>query len=252
GLTLVREGGGTLIPVETRAFVDEGGDIATLRPLAPLGQDSVYRVSLSNAIADSDGHPLANAPVVERFRTENRTRPAPIEAGKISASVPDSESYVSIAATIGSVNPDDEVILLNETTGFTVLATVAADGSFSSRVRAELTDQLVILLRDRNGSETRVDPGPLLHRDLVTGAVISAVIGGSGGIVASPEGIRLIVPAGALPGATELSVSRVTEPFSLPADLASDATVLTAFAARFTVADRIRIDSTTRRFQAPV
>jgi len=251
-ITLEREDGAALLPVESRVFEDEGGDIVVLRPLAPLAQDAVYRITLTGGVVDSDGRALAGAPISERLRTEDRTPPATIGAGNISASVPDSDGFVTITATAGSVNPDDVVILLNETTGFTVLVAVAADGSFTGRVRAELTNQIVVLLRDRNGNETRVDPGPLLRRDPVTGVVLSAVIGRSGGTVTSAEGIRLIVPAGSLSAATELSVSRVHEPFALPADLAAVAAVVAAFQARFAVVDRVRIDAGGGQFRSPV
>jgi hypothetical protein len=249
---LEKEDGGTFAPVETRLLTDEGGDVVVLRPLSPLAQESVYRITLTGAIVDADGRALQSAPVVERFRTEDRTPPPPIGAGKISASVPDAEGFVTITATLGSLNPDDVVILLNETTGFTVLVTIAADGSFSGRLRAELSDQLVILVRDRNGNETRADPGPLLRRDPVTGAILSAVLGPAGGTVVSGDGIRLIVPAGALPGATELSVSRVPGTSTLPSDLAGNASVAAAFQSRFTFADRFRIDGALHQFLTPV
>ena len=251
GLTLDREDGTTLEPIAIRVFIDEGGDVLTIRPQSPLIQDSIYRLTLTSAITDLDGRALVNAPIVERLRTEDRAPPAPIAAGRITASVPDASGLVTISATLGSVNPDDVVILLNETTGFTVLATVAADGSFTGQVQADIADQLVILLRDRSGNETRVDPGPLLRRDS-TGAVLSAVIGRAGGTVTSPDGLQLIVPSGSLLGATELSVVRVTEPFGLPEDLQGNASVVSAFQASFVVADRIRIVGNTERFNAPV
>ncbi|MGH9347049.1 MAG: alpha/beta hydrolase [Vicinamibacterales bacterium] len=60
------------------------------------------------------------------------------------------------------------------------------------------------------------------------------------------------MPAGALPGATELRVSRVADAFTLPDDVASDPGVVAAFQARFTAIDRVRVEADTARFLAPL
>jgi len=251
-IALEKEAGSALESVPIKLFVGNDGTVATVRPLAPLDDDAFYRVALASGIVDLDGRALADTPVVERFNTEDLTPPAPIDPGRIEASVPDDEGFVRVTGSLGSVNPDDVVIVLNETTGFTDLATVNADGSFVGRVRADVTDRITIIVRDRNDNEFTVGTGPLVRRDPATGEVVSVVIGREGGSFTSGDGISLTVPAGALFGATEISASRVSEEFTLPPDLASDASTLAAFESLFNVVDRVRIGAGAHRFAAPI
>ena len=251
-ITLAREEGSGTVPVQSYVFASSDGRVATLRPLAALADNTRYQLSLTAGIVDADGRALADAPIVERLSTEDRTPPAAVDPGQIEASVPDADGLVTVTGTTGSVNPDDTVILLNETTGLTRLATVGADGSFSAGVLAELSDQLTLIIRDRNGNERSIDPGPWVRRDPATGEVLSAVIGRAGGEVASADGVRLIIPAGALSSATEVSVARVQDAFELPADLAGDPDLVAAFEGLFRVAERIRITADAGAFTDPI
>ncbi|BBO87548.1 hypothetical protein DSCOOX_07280 [Desulfosarcina ovata subsp. ovata] len=251
-LTLEKENGSSLTPIATKLVVAGEGEIAKLRPIETLEDDTVYRITLSQAIVDTDNYPLAEAPVVERFKTVDLTPPGPIDPGSIEVGFPDEEGFVSISGSIGSVNPDDTVIVLNETTGFTALAIVSADGSFNARVYAELTDQITLRVQDRNGNEIIIDPGPFVQRDPITGEVLSTMVGRRGGTVPGPDGIQMIVPAGSLIDATELRLSRDKDPFSLPSDIASKPTLVSAFESFFDVVDRIRIDGDVRQFIGPV
>jgi hypothetical protein len=251
-LILEKEDGTELIPVSTKLLVDEQGSVARLRPLKPLNDDSIYRVTLTDTIIDRDGHALVNAPIIERFRTEDLSPPASIDPGKIEMSVPDNEGFVTITGSLGSVNPDDSVIVLNETTGFVVLATVYADGSFEARIYAEITDEVTLIVQDYNGNETRIDPGPFVRRDPVTGEIISVVIGHDGGTVTSSDGTSLIVPAGALYDAAELSISFIEEDFTLPGDIADNPNLVAAFDSLFTVVNTVRIEADINKFANPV
>ena len=107
-------------------------------------------------------------------------------------------------------------------------------------------------IRDASGNTTTIRVGTLVRRDPITGDVVLTIVGRAGGTVTSQDGIRLIVPEGAVQRGTELAVQRLTEPFQLPADLATDATLVAAFNARFTVVDRIRITTNVARFVAPI
>lgn len=251
-MTLAREEGSGPVPVQSHVFASSDGTVATLRPLAALADNARYQLSLTAGIVDADGRALADAPIVERLSTEDRTPPPAVDPGQIEASVPDADGLVRVTGTTGSVNPDDTVILLNETTGLTRLATVGADGSFSASILAEVSDQLTLIIRDRNGNELSIDPGPWVRRDPATGEVLSAVIGRAGGEFASADGVRLIIPAGALSSATEVSVARVQDAFELPADLASDPDLVAAFEGLFRVAERIRITADAGVFTDPI
>src|SRR5205814_8890615 len=106
-------------------------------------------------------------------------------------------------------------IVLNQTSGFTVLADVQPDGSFTAKVRAQATDLITIIVRDHNDNETSINIRTLVRRDPVSGNIISRVIGKSGGTVTSSDGVQRIVPSGALLGATELSQERDANAFAL-------------------------------------
>ena len=251
-VTLSREDASGLVPVDASLVVASDDASLVLRPLAPLTDDAVYRITLTSQIVDTDKCPLADAPYVERLRTADRTPPPIIAPGQIEASFPGEEGFVTITGSPGSVNPGDVVIGLNATTGFSALAAVNADGSFSVSVAADVTDELSVLVRDASGNTTTIRVGTLVRRDPTTGDVVLTIVGRAGGTVSTPDGIRLIVPEGAVQRGTELAVKRLIEPFQLPADLASDTALAAAFNARFTVVDRVRITTNVTRFTAPV
>ena len=216
-------------PVPCAMVVGDDSQTVTLRPLKNLQDDALYLLTLNEAIVDSDGRPLAAAPVTERIRTEDLTPPAPIDPGKVEMSVPDTDGYVTVTATLGSASPEDTVILFNQSTGYTAVATVNSDGSFTGRLQATVDDEITIFVRDRSGNETTLDPGAFIDRHPVTGKIRSVVLGRKGGDVPSAEGFLLSVPAGALTGATEFSLSRATEGFTLPPDIAADANLQAVF-----------------------
>jgi hypothetical protein len=252
GVTLSREDGANIVPENVALAVASDNRSLILRPFTPLASDTVYRITLTSQVVDVDGRSLANAPYVERLRTEDRSPPPLIPADQTEALVPDEDGFITIRGSQGSVNPDDVVIGLNATTGFSALATVNADGSFTVRIRGDATDELSILIRDRYDNTTTVAIGTLLRRDPVTGQVLAVVVGRSGGTVSTQDGIRLIVPAGAVQSGTELAAARLSAPFHLPSDLQTNAAVAAAFDARFTVVDRIRITSNVGRFSGPI
>ena len=251
-ITLEQEVDGSLILVATNLVISNDSIETTLRPLATLADDTVFHLTLNDSIVDSDGRALADAPVVQTLRTEDITPPASIAPGQIEASFPDAEGFITITASPGTVNPDDIVIILNQTTGVSVLATVSPDGSFTARIQAESTDLISIIVRDRNNNETTIDIESLVDRDPVTGEIISTIIGRRGGTVSGPDNIQLTVPAGAVAGATELAVTPNTDEFTLPADLLADPAVVDAFNALFTPADRVQLDASITSFAGPI
>lgn len=251
GVALVRESSSGDVAVPFRIVPGANDSVVILRLNEPLVDGSVHRLTLAPPIVDRDGRTLADAPVVERFSTIDRTPPPAIDPGQVTASMPDGEGYVTVTGSAGTVNPDDVVFLMNDDTGHSVLATVATDGSFTGRLLASLADRLVVIVRDRADNQTRFDVGPFIRRDPVTGEVLAAVVRQTGGAV-ERDGIRLDVPLGAMPGAAEVSVSRVTEPFELPVDIAASPTAAAAFANLFRPVARVRVDADIRRFASPV
>jgi len=252
GLILTLDGVGGPVAVDAKLLVAPDAASARLRPLEPLADGAVYRVTLDDTIVDRDGLALAQAPVIERIRTQDLTPPGPIDAGNIEASVPDEDGLVTVTGSLGSVNPEDTVLVLNEFTGFVTVATVETDGSFSAEIPAATSDRLQLISLDPYGNEVTTDVGGFVRRDPTTGEVLAVVVSRDGAVVHGPDGIALDVPTGAVAGAAEVAVSRNDAPFALPDDLLTEPAVVAAFEALFSVVDRIEIESTAPRFAAPV
>ena len=115
---------------------------------------------------------------MERLCTEDWTPPAPVSPGLVEASVPDAQGSVTVSGSAGTLNPDDSVIILNDDSGLSVLATVASgDGSFQQRIRAALGERLILIVRDRNDNQTRLVVEAFVRRYSLTREVIAAVMG---------------------------------------------------------------------------
>lgn len=251
-LTLTRDVSGSQKPVEARVILSSDGLTATLRPIRPLTGETLYRIHVNDGFQDADGRHLAQAPYTETFRTKDNTPPAVIDAGNIEATVPDENGMVHVTGSMGSVAPDDMVILLNEDTGITVLATVHADGSFSGEIPCWTDQSIAIIIKDRSDNQTRISVKTLVNRDPATGEIVSAIIGRNGGEFVSDDDVRLILAEGAVGVPTEVSVSLMEDPFELPADIENDPVLSQAFNDMFTPVARIRIDSNPARFNSAV
>ena len=243
---------GALTPVGVAAFLEQQGTVARLRPLESLMADGRYQLQIGTGLADSDGRDLADAPITQTISVVGVSEPVVADIGQIEASPPDEDGNVQIEAGVGTVAPDNIVIVLNQNTGATSIATVNADGSFSASVVAGLDDDIAIIVRDAFGNDTMVTIDSFVERDPNTGEVLSAFIGRSGGVVASGDDLRLIVPQGAVNVRTQITIERLTEPFVLPADLIADSEVVAAFNAEFGVAERIRITADVPDFSMPL
>ena len=237
--------------VATRLILGEGGTIATLRPLEALDGNSVYQVTLADTILDDEGRVLDQAPIVERFITEDDSPPT-IDPGRIEASFPDADGFVHVTATLGTVAPGDSVIVLNETTGVSELATVSVDGSLVGKVRAEQSDQISLIVLDAAGNETRLPITQLVRRDPVDGHLQSVVMGRAGGSFVSEDGVGVSLGAGALRAATELSAALVGAPLALPPDIDSDPELSARFGECFTSVERVEVATDGPGFDAPI
>lgn len=250
GAQLVREDNGQAVAITVVATEDP--KTFKLRPTQLLDDSTIYRVTLSPAIVDADGRSLSDSPYSERIRTVDRTAPPQIEPGKIEATAPNAQGIVVITGGPGSVNPTDVVIVINETTGLTVLAAVALDGSFRGEIRADIDDLLSLIVRDQSDNETRIPIRTLVRRDPTSGDVIGAIIGTDGGVLELPDGTSLIVPTGAVAAPTDFRLVAVDTPISLPPDLIGNPEVASAFGAAFRPVATIRLDASVARFQQPV
>ena len=240
----------TAVPV--KILTEENETTVRIRPLASLAGNTHYQLTLGSAITDKNGRALADTPYRTRFLTSDTTPPETIDPGHIRATAPDGEGIVHITGTAGSVNTDDTVILLNETNGLTVTATVYPDGSFDGEIRAVITDSIAIIVKDRSGNDTHIPVDTLERRDPATGEILSVVIGRSGGDFTTDDGMKLTLPAGAVLLPTEIKFDHADSDFVLPQDILADAGLEQAFNSSFSVVARISIDADVYQFKKPV
>ena len=240
----------TAVPV--KILTEENETTVRIRPLASLAGNTHYQLTLGSAITDKNGRALADTPYRTRFLTSDTTPPETIDPGHIRATAPDGEGIVHITGTAGSVNTDDTVILLNEANGLTVTATVYSDGSFDGEIRAVITDNIAIIVKDRSGNDTHIPVGTLERRDPATGEILSVVIGRSGGDFTTDDGMKLTLPAGAVLLPTEIKFDHADSDFVLPQDILADIGLAQAFNSSFSVVARIRIDADIYQFKKPV
>ncbi|RLA51346.1 MAG: hypothetical protein DRR42_10635, partial [Gammaproteobacteria bacterium] len=203
---LLRDG----IVVNGAVTATPDGLSAIFRPASALAENTLFQVTLANAIEDSYGHnlfgDLPDESFIASFTTVDNTPPERPEAGRISLSIPElSGGETKIVGTVGTAEPNTVVVAINVTTGVTTTVEARNDGSFEIRLPAANADYIELLLIDSSGNEQRFDPGRFTSLDG------SVVIGSMGGTIVGPEGISAIVPEGALPDGTLVKIDVLQE-----------------------------------------
>lgn len=190
-----------------------------------LKSKTTYTVALSTGITDLYGNPLS-APVTANFTTKSLVPPTIPPAGQITVSFPNANGLVTISATQGTIATENHLDLFNATTGMTVSVDLQGNGSFTGQIKAELGDELRLLIRDPSGNVTFADPGPYRDADGKT------LVDKKGGTVRGDENVALILPPEALSIPQILTVEPITEA-TLPAPIPSG----------FTFAGAVNIDT---------
>ncbi|MGE3957097.1 MAG: Ig-like domain-containing protein [Vicinamibacterales bacterium] len=184
----------------------QNNTVVTFRPVAPLAPNERYTASVTTAIADVTGYPLASA-VSVTFDSLDTRPPQPPPAGAISASIPDPLGLSSVSGTQGTAGPTDRVFVDNLTTGAVAVALVQANGSFSTSIAAAASDALRVRIVDVAGNETAIDLGAFQQTN--PDGSVSQFVSAAGGTVKGPNGIEAEVPAGAFDGGAVVTIKDV-------------------------------------------
>ncbi len=184
--------------------VNPDGTVVTFYPSALLQSLTHYTLSISKSIKDLQGYPLGTD-VMTHFTIKNTTPPPMPPAGSITATFPDANGYITVSSTQGSVVPNVSVLIINDTTGEIVTVQSQSNGSFTGKIRAQLGDEIKIMLMDSSGNQTLITYITFKSDDgkyLVTT---------KGGTVEGDGGLKLDIPEGALLGPTVIKIMPVTQ-----------------------------------------
>jgi RHS repeat-associated protein len=171
-----------------------GNRVAVFTPSSSLTGSTTYRVSLTQSVRDIYGKPLANAfsssfTTADAVRVDNR-----LKAEKIKVNYPDSNGLARILIPAGAVPEGSVIIAVNTTSGATA-STIAGTAAFEFRLQAQVGDEIVLTVRQPDGTEYSVTQGAYLRDDGY------ASVGASGGTLTSADGsVVLFVPQGAISG----------------------------------------------------
>jgi sugar lactone lactonase YvrE len=167
------------------------GTEATLYPAKALAAQTTYTLVASQSILDTHGTPLVTA-FSSQFTTTNPPPPPPA-AGNLSVSFPDENGNVTVTATQGTAAPDNLVVVLNTDSGALASATVRGDGSFQAMLYAVLGDELLVIIKDKQGGQSVVSAGAYVGPDgqtIVTSAGGTVPVPGGGNISLEPRTVR--------------------------------------------------------------
>jgi RHS repeat-associated protein len=196
-------------PVTASLTLNLRNDVVTLLPSAQLDPSSFYTILLSSNISDTSGLRLLG-PNSFSFTTEsdalNRdsakltiyapgaTNIAPQTLANLPGFVPGTNSSSIVAeGTLGTADPGQAVILINETTGETSTSLSKSDGSFYGVVHGGPDDFISATLQNQNGTHTVVRAAEQKFDDGSVG-----LFGGGGTVQVDGEGgaFQLNIPAG--------------------------------------------------------
>jgi len=198
------------------------GNEATLLPASPLDFLTEYTITAAATLRDLTGSPL-NPPRDFQFTTAGQpARPGSeltiYEPG--AANVPQeildrlvqytpgqtSRQVIAVGGP-GTAEGRAAVTLVNVTTGETATTVAAADGSFTNWLRADKEDYIQAVIRNSNGTTTRLDATRQLFDDGRVGLY------GPGGLLSeeTPAGpVEVEVAPGTVPTRTEFQVTPLT------------------------------------------
>lgn len=176
--------------------------VATLLPSTQLPAGKRMAVAVAESVVDTTGLPVIGTRQFE-FTTEgDAIRRADAEL-VIHEPV---NGLAPMSGGSGLAEPESPVILVNETTGFTSTVLSKPDGSFTNSIPADVDDELVVVLVNRNGTQTRIAPSRQVFADgsvglFAAGGLVEAA--GDGGT------FSLGLEAGASAGRTVVRIAPV-------------------------------------------
>ena len=216
----------------------------TLTPASPLAGLTAHTLTLTAAIRDSAGVPLAPFTPLT-FTTLDPSKATILAVGVIIAELPDEDEMSLITGAPGAAEPNSAVVATNLRTQETVTVLALADGSFRLRVNVVIGDEIALTLRDPSGRETTITITQF------TGADGSTSIGQAGGTIQGAAGrIGRILPRALSEGGVfQLTESSASPIPTLPASFATvDRFALTADGGTFREIDSLTLTESQGRF----
>jgi hypothetical protein len=176
----------------------------TFYPADAFKQETSYSVNIAASVKDVQGYPLGQD-IVSTFTVRKTTPPPMPPAGSITATFPDADGFITVTATQGSAEPGNTVLLINDTTGEITSVKPQTNGSFTGKVRAQLGDEIKVVLMDYSGNQT------VISYLTFKGPDGKYLVTAKGGKVEGEGGSLLEIPEGALVGPTIIKITQVLE-----------------------------------------
>ena len=126
-----------------------------MTPASPLAGLTAHTLTLTSAIRDSAGVPLAPFTPLT-FTTLDPSKATILAVGVIVAELPDEDEMSLITGAPGAAEPNSAVVATNLRTQETVTVLALADGSFRLRLNVVIGDEIALTLRDASGRETTI------------------------------------------------------------------------------------------------
>ena len=126
----------------------------TMTPASPLAGLTAHTLTLTSAIRDSAGVPLAPFTPLT-FTTLDPSKATILAVSVIVAELPDEDGLSLITGAPGAAEPNSAVVATNLRTQETVTVLALADGSFRLRLNVVIGDEIALTLRDASGREPR-------------------------------------------------------------------------------------------------
>jgi RHS repeat-associated protein len=192
-------------PVLGNITVLAGNRVAVFTPANTLAGSTTYKITITQAVRDIYGKPLASA-YTSAFTTASVVKADDrLKQEQIRINYPDGSGQSKIVIPALSVPEGSSIVVVNNTNGSTVSA-VAATAALEILIQAQVGDEIMLIIRQPDGSEYRVTQAAYRRAD----GFVS--VGSNGGTVTSDDGTLLLaIPSGAISGQANIKMSTRTE-----------------------------------------
>jgi RHS repeat-associated protein len=189
------------LPVIGTLAVLAGNRVAVFTPSSTLLGAARYKVQVGAGVQDVYGQPLGAAfessfTTAAAVTVNNRLRPE-----RIRISYPNEQGLSTVIIPGGSVPPSSVIVAINNASGATI-TTVAAEANLTLNLQAEVGDEIVLIIRQPDGTEYRVSQAAYKRADGFSS------VGVNGGAVSSDDGALVLdIPKDAISGQAEIKLT---------------------------------------------
>lgn len=175
-----------------------GGRVAVVTPAGNLAGATDYRITVNESVRDVYGKTIS-AQFESTFTTAAAVKEdEQLRPEQISLSYPNSQGFATLIIPARAVPTGSTIVVVNNTTGSTVTRVAGLD-EIRLEIPARVGDEIVVLIRQPDGTEYRVSQGAYRRDDGFTS------VSRSGGVVISADGrIALSIPKNAITGQIDL------------------------------------------------